>query len=138
NASTTIWTELGPNSVPNVQVLAGSPLAVSGRTIAIAVDPTNPNVVYVGAAQGGLYRSTNGGTTWTPLMDSAMSLAIGSIAIAPSQPDTVYVGTGEPEFSLDSFFGVGIYRITNASTANPTVTGPLNKNTSNADVFTGT
>src|SRR5947209_11539410 len=113
--SSTVWTELGPNPIPNGQVLTGSPLAVSGRTIAIAVHPTNPNIVYVGAAQGGLYRSTDGGTTWTPLMDNAQSLAIGAIAIAPSQPDTVYVGTVDPNFSLDSFFGVGVYRITDAT-----------------------
>ena len=84
------------------------------------------------------FRSTDGGTTWTPLLDNAMSLAIGAIAIAPSQPDTIYVGTGEPNFSADCFFGVGIYRITNASTASPVVSGPFNKNGANADVFTGT
>ena len=131
------WTEIGPNPIPNGQVVGGSQLPVSGRTVSIAVHPTNPNLVYAGAAQGGLYRSTDGGTTWTPLMDNAASLAIGAIAIAPSQPDTVYVGTGEHNFSLDSFFGVGVYRIDNASTASPTITGPLNKDGSNADIFTG-
>ena len=131
------WTEIGPNPIPNGQVVGGSQLPVSGRTVSIAVHPTNPNLVYVGAAQGGLYRSTDGGTTWTPMMDNAASLAIGAIAIAPSQPDTVYIGTGEHNFSLDSFFGVGVYRIDNASTASPTITGPLNKDGSNADIFTG-
>lgn len=119
------WTEIGPNPIPNGQVLSGTQLPVSGRTIAIAVHPTNPNIVYVGTAQGGLYRTTDGGTTWTPLLDNALSLAIGAVAIAPSQPDTIYVGTGEGNFSADSFFGVGIYRIDNASTGAPTVTGPL-------------
>ena len=135
---TAVWTELGPNPIPNGQVVTGPGLAVSGRTVAIAVHPTNPNIVYVGAAQGGLFRSTDGGATWTPLLDNAMSLAIGAIAIAPSQPDTIYVGTGEPNFSADCFFGVGIYRITNASTASPVVSGPFNKNGASADVFTGT
>ncbi len=131
------WTEIGPNPIPNGQVVGGLQLPVSGRTIAIAVHPTNPNIVYVGTAQGGLYRTTNGGTTWTPLMDNALSLAIGAVAIAPSQPETIYVGTGEPQFSGDSFFGVGVYRIDNASSANPTITGPLNKDATNADIFTG-
>jgi photosystem II stability/assembly factor-like uncharacterized protein len=131
------WTEIGPNPIPNGQVQSGLQLPVSGRTIAIAVHPTNPNIVYVGTAQGGLYRTTDGGTTWTPLMDNAMSLAIGAVAIAPSQPETVYVGTGEPNFSGDSFFGVGVYRIDNASSATPILTGPLNKDAANADVFTG-
>ncbi len=132
-----VWTEIGPNPIPNGQVVSGSSLAVSGRTIAIAVHPTNPNIVYVGTAQGGLYRTTDGGSTWTPLMDNALSLAIGAIAIAPSSPDIVYVGTGEPNFSQDSFFGVGVYRIDNASTASPTITGPLNDDPTNADIFTG-
>jgi hypothetical protein len=135
---TSAWTEIGPNPIPNGQVIAGPQLAVTGRTVAIAVHPTNPNIVYVGTAQGGLYRTTDGGARWTPLLDNAMSLAIGAIAIAPSQPDTVYVGTGEPNFSADCFFGVGIYRITNASTSSPVVSGPFNKDAASADVFTGT
>jgi hypothetical protein len=131
------WTELGPNPIPNGQVDNGPQTPVSGRTTAIAVHPSNPDIVYVGTAQGGLYRSINGGTTWTPMMDDALSLAIGAVAIAPSQPDTVYVGTGEPNFSADSFFGVGVYRIDNASTATPIITGPLNDDATDADIFTG-
>ncbi len=126
-----MWQPLGPSPIP-----VSATTSYSGRVSAIAVHPTNPNIVYVGTAQGGLYRSLNGGTTWTPLLDSALSLAIGSIAIAPSDPTTVFVGTGEAAFSADSFFGVGIYRITNADTT-PVVSGPLNKNAANADVFTG-
>ena len=125
NILTTAWTEIGPNPIPNAQVVVGPQTTGSGRTIAIAVHPTNPNLVYVGTAQGGLYRSTDGGAVWTPMMDNALSLAIGTIAIAPSQPDTIFVGTGEPNFSADSFFGVGIYRIDNASTASPIITGPI-------------
>ncbi len=124
------WTPIGPNPI-----VAGA-ARYSGRTIAIAVHPTNPDIVYVGTAQGGLYRSTNGGTTWTPLMDGAQSLAIGSIAIAPSNPEIVYVGTGEQSFSSDSFFGVGVYRINNASTT-ADISGPFNRDGSNADVMTG-
>ena len=69
-------------------------------------------------------------------MDSAQSLAIGSITISPTDPTTVFVGTGEATFSGGSFFGVGIYRITNADTS-PTLSGPLNRGTSGTDVFTG-
>jgi hypothetical protein len=126
------WVPLGPAPIPNGQF---GP--VSGRTISIAVHPTNPNIVYVGAAQGGLYRSTDGGANWTTLMDSALSLAIGAIAIAPSQPDTIYVGTGEVGFCGDCFFGVGVYRIDNASSGSPTITGPFNDDPTNADIFTG-
>ena len=124
------WNPIGPNPIPN------GTFPWSGRVIAIAVHPTNPNIVYVGAAQGGLYRSTDGGANWTPLMDGALSLAIGSISISPSNPETVYIGTGEHNFSADSFFGVGVYRIDNAST-NAVLSGPYNKAPNNADVFTG-
>lgn len=119
------WTELGPNPIPNAQVETLPVTTGSGRVTAIAVDPTNANIVYVGVAQGGLYRSTDGGTNWTRMLDNGLSLAIGAIAVAPSQPGTVYIGTGEPNFSQDSFFGVGLYRIDNASSASPTVTGPI-------------
>jgi len=125
NGFLSAWTELGPMPIPNGQVVSGSQLPVSGRTLAIAIDPANANNVFVGTAQGGLYRTTDGGTTWTPMLDNALSLAIGAVAIAPSQPTTVYVGTGEPNFALDSYFGVGIYRIDNAFSASPTITGPI-------------
>ncbi len=130
----TTWTEIGPSPIPNGQT-EGVSTAVSGRVTSIAIDPTDPNVVYVGAAQGGVYRTLNGGASWTAIFDSAQSLSIGAIAIAPSDPTTVYVGTGESNSSCDSFFGVGIYRITNAKTS-PTLNGPFNSNGS-SDVFTG-
>jgi hypothetical protein len=130
--SPTSWTFIGPAPIPNGQVDAPPAvfIPVSGRVTAIAVHPTNPNILYVGTAQGGLYRSLNGGATWTALLDTATpgatggSLAIGAVAIAPSQPSTVFVGTGEGNLSTDSFFGVGMYRITNADTA-PVVAGPF-------------
>jgi len=129
------WTPIGPAPIPNGQT-SGVSTPVSGRTIAIAVHPTNPDIVYVGTAQGGVYRTTDGGTNWTPIFDNAESLAVGAIAISPSQPETIYIGTGEPNFSQDSFFGVGVYRIDNASTA-ATVSGPFNKDAGSADVFSG-
>ena len=126
------WTEIGPAPLPNGQT-EGVQTPVSGRTVAIAVHPTNPNIAYVGAAQGGVYRTTDGGDTWKAIFDSAQSLAAGSIAIAPSATTTVYVGTGEPNGSCDSFFGVGLYKITNAEAATPTLTGPINP----GGIFTG-
>ena len=125
------WVPLGPAPIP-----ISASTSYSGRVSAIAVHPSNPNIVYVGTAQGGLYRSINGGATWISLLDSALSLSIGSVAIAPSDPTTVFVGTGEAALSSDSFFGVGIYRITNADTA-PVISGPLNQNSSGTDIFTG-
>ncbi|NNE65446.1 MAG: hypothetical protein HKN33_02685, partial [Pyrinomonadaceae bacterium] len=128
------WTPLGPAPIPNGQTSPTAP--VSGRVTAIAIHPTNANIVYVGAAQGGVYRSTDGGTNWTPIFDNAQSLAIGALALAPSSPDTLYVGTGEPNFSIDSYFGVGVYRIDNASTT-ATLNGPFNQDSVANDVFSG-
>lgn len=125
------WHSLGPAPIPISETTS-----YSGRVVALAVHPTNPMIVYAGAAQGGVYRSGNGGASWTPLLDDALTLSVGSIAIAPSDPSTVFIGTGETSFSSDSFFGVGIYRITNADTS-PVISGPLNKNAVGADVFTG-
>ncbi|MBI1797970.1 MAG: T9SS type A sorting domain-containing protein [Candidatus Eisenbacteria bacterium] len=118
------WTPIGPMPIPNGQTTTTS-TAVSGRITAIAVNPTDPNTVYVGAAQGGVYRSTDGGTTWTPIFDTAASLAIGALALAPSDPTILYVGTGEANLAGDSFFGVGLYRIDNANTT-PVLNGPFN------------
>lgn len=129
------WTPLGPAPIPNGQT-TGVSQAVSGRVTAIVVHPTNENIVYVGTAQGGVYRSLNGGTSWTPLMDTALSLAIGSIALDPLDPTTLFIGTGEGNLSADSFFGVGLYIIKNADTT-PQLLGPFNKDGSNNDIFTG-
>ncbi len=139
------WTFVGPAPIPNGQTDTRSD-PVSGRVSAIAVDPANANIVYVGAAQGGVYRTTDGGATWTPLMDNAASppsligtpLAIGAITIDPTNSSTILVGTGEGNLSADSFFGTGFYIITNANGASPTVSGPFNARTGDgADIFTG-
>lgn len=130
------WTPLGPAPIPNGQTV-GTVTPVSGRVIAIAIHPTNPDVVFVGTASGGLYRSLDGGDAWAPLMDSALSLSIGALALAPSDPDTLYVGTGEHNFSADSFFGVGVYRIENATSVTPSLLGPFNLDVGGADVLSG-
>ncbi|HEY7281104.1 MAG TPA: hypothetical protein VID47_05855 [Actinomycetota bacterium] len=117
------WTALGPDPIPNGQTNPTRP--VSGRVTAIAVDPADPNDVYVGTAQGGLYRSRDGGSTWTAMMDDAATLAIGSLAFAPSDPSVLYVGTGEGNLSGDSYAGVGLYRFDDANGASPTMHGPF-------------
>ncbi|HEV8267521.1 MAG TPA: hypothetical protein VGR00_04780, partial [Thermoanaerobaculia bacterium] len=134
-ANLSTWTPIGPAPIPNGQTTTIS-APVSGRVTAIAVHPTNPNIVYVGTAQAGVYRTTDGGATWTPLMDSALSLSIGSVTIDPTDPTNVLVGTGEGNLSLDSFFGVGLYIVKNADSASPLLTGPFNLSGASADVFT--
>ena len=135
--SSMTWTHIGPSPIPNGQTSAVS-MPVSGRTIAIAVHPTDPDTVYVGTAQGGLYKSTNGGTNWTPLFDFQLeSLAIGAITIDPTDSSIVYIGTGEPNLSADSFAGRGLYIIRNANSPSPSLTGPFRLNGAGSDIFTG-
>lgn len=146
NLTSPSWTALGPDPIPNGQTI-GTEVAVSGRVTAIAIDPTDAtgNTVYVGTAQGGVYRSLDGGNTWVALMDSAQSLAIGALTLDPTDNTVLFVGTGEGNLSLDSFFGVGLYIITGANVGMGTLNGPFNEPTSFPsanpdgfkDVFTG-
>src|SRR5213596_2602320 len=65
------------------------------RVIAVAGEPGESRVYYAGAASGGLFKSTDGGTHWEPLTDSLPFSSVGSIAIAPSDHNVLYIGTGE-------------------------------------------
>ncbi|MCC6650014.1 MAG: T9SS type A sorting domain-containing protein [Candidatus Eisenbacteria bacterium] len=116
------WVPLGPSPIPNGQTFPVVP--VSGRVTCIAIDPEHADTVYVGTAQGGVYRSFDGGANWTSLFDDAASLAIGAIALAPSDPSILFVGTGEPSSSCDSYFGVGLYRIDGVNST-PVLAGPF-------------
>lgn len=137
------WLARGPFPIPNGQT-EGRVDPVSGRVTAIAVHPTNSSIAYVGTAQGGLYRTLDGGTTWTQLMDNAPGgvigtpLAIGAVAIDPTNPANVVVGTGEGNLSIDSYFGCGLYIITNADGSSPIINGPYTQRQSDGvDIFTG-
>jgi hypothetical protein len=121
------WVPIGPFTIANGQQLnTNVDIAVSGRVTAVVVDPTNINNVYLGTAQGGVWKSTNGGTTWQSIFDSAQTQAIGALAVAPSDPSKLYVGTGEFNGCGDCFFGAGLYRIDSVNTGTPTLVGPIN------------
>jgi uncharacterized repeat protein (TIGR01451 family) len=106
----TAWSLIGPKptAYPPDWGILFSP--TSGRVSAMAADTTDTtgNTVYLGGAEGGIWKTTNGGTSWTPLTDAQSSLATGAIAIDPNNHLNVYVGTGEENFSLDSYFGGGL------------------------------
>jgi hypothetical protein len=105
----TTWTPLGPAPIASGQNCA---LTCSGRVNSIAIDPTNSNVIYAAGAQGGVWKTTDGGTSWVPLTDSECSLAMGSIAIDPLNTQIIYAGTGELNNSGDSYYGCGVLRST--------------------------
>ena len=86
------------------------PAAMSGRITAITTDPNNPNIIYAGAASGGVWRSKSGGTEWEPIFDKAPTQSIGSIAINPKNPDEIWVGTGEGNPRNSQNFGAGIFK----------------------------
>ena len=86
------------------------PTNIGGRCTALAVHPANPDIVYIGSAGGGVWRSDDAGQTWNSQWHDQPVLNIGSLAIDAKSPDTVYCGTGEANGSADSYTGVGIFR----------------------------
>jgi photosystem II stability/assembly factor-like uncharacterized protein len=96
-----VWRSIGPANM-------------GGRVDDIAVVDSNPSIIYIGFATGGLWKSTNNGTTWTSLFEKYPVSSIGDIAIAPSNPDVLYVGTGEPNNRQSSSFGAGVFKSTDA------------------------
>jgi len=88
------------------------PAVMGGRVDDIQGVDSDPMVVWVGFATGGLWRTTNGGRTWTSLFDEMPVSSIGDIGIAPSDPNVVYVGTGEPNNRQSSTIGYGVYKTT--------------------------
>ena len=86
------------------------PVGQGGRVDDIAVDPTNFFRYYVGFATGGLWRTTNNGTTFEPIFDEYETHSIGAIGIAPSNTEVIYIGTGESNNRQSSSFGAGVYK----------------------------
>ena len=85
-----------------------------GRTRAVAGVPQQPNVFYVGAVDGGVWKSTDYGRTWTAIFDQEPTQSVGAIAVAPSDPRIVYVASGEGLLRPDLSIGDGIYRSTDS------------------------
>ncbi|MDW7997630.1 MAG: hypothetical protein RMJ46_08160 [Bacteroidota bacterium] len=90
------------------------PFTVGGRIRTVVHHPTKEGWVYIGAAAGGIWRTTNGGQTWTPIFDDGNSLSFGALAIDPRNPDILYAATGEMSGNIDSYLGAGIFKSTDA------------------------
>ena len=88
------------------------PAMFAGRVADVAGVPGRPDILYAAAASSGLYKSTNGGTTFEPIFERGNTLSIGAIAVQPDNPDVVYVGTGEGAVRNSISFGDGIYKTT--------------------------
>ena len=100
------WAGFGPSPI-----LSGG-ARYAGRVTSIAVGLSTSRTIYAGAADGGVWRSVDGGANWTPLTDAECSLDMGSVALDPVAPSIVYAGTGEAAASYDSYFGCGVLRST--------------------------
>jgi photosystem II stability/assembly factor-like uncharacterized protein len=99
-----------PDKFKNLEFREIGPAVMGGRIDDFAVVESNPNTVYVGTASGGVWKTTNNGTTWEPIFDRESVSTIGDIAIAPSDPAVVWVGTGEPNNRQSSSWGDGAYK----------------------------
>ena len=88
------------------------PAMFAGRVADVAGVPGRPDILYVGAASSGLYKSTNGGTTFEPVFERGNTLSIGAIAVQADNPDVVYVGTGEGAVRNSISYGDGMYKTT--------------------------
>ena len=81
-----------------------------GRALAVAGSPGEPNTFYFGAAAGGVWKTTDAGANWTPILDSQPVSSIGAVAVAPSDPKVIYVGSGEGALRGNITWGNGVYR----------------------------
>ena len=90
------------------------PATMGGRIDDFAVVENNPDIIYVGTASGGVFKTRNGGMTWEPLFDDQPTSSIGAITVAPSDPSIVWVGTGENNNRQSSSWGNGVYKSTDA------------------------
>jgi hypothetical protein len=90
------WESLGPAPVRNVTMQGGGDMTYSGRALAVALDPRDSRTILLGAAQGGIWRSEDGGAHFVAVADGMPSLAIKVIRFAPSNPDVVYQGRVSP------------------------------------------
>ena len=99
-----------PDTFSGLKFRLIGPAVASGRVMSIAVNPRDKFEYYVGVASGGVWKTVNDGTTWTPVFDKEGSYSIGWITLDPNDPAVVWVGTGESNSQRSVSYGDGIYR----------------------------
>jgi len=90
------------------------PASMAGRIDDIEAVESNPYIIYVGFATGGIWKTVNNGTTWEPIFDTYPTVSVGDIAIFQANPNIIWVGTGEANNRQSSSYGAGIYKSTDA------------------------
>ncbi|MCC6476365.1 glycosyl hydrolase [bacterium] len=90
------------------------PTNIGGRITDIVADPANDQIIYVAAASGGIFKTTDGGMTWNAIFDGAPTLSVGALAMDPQNSNILYAGTGEANSAGFSYFGSGVYKSANA------------------------
>ena len=93
------------------------PALMAGRIADIVIDPSDPSTWYVGVGSGGVWKTINGGTTWTPVFDNEDTYSIGCITIDPNDRSTIWVGTGENVSGRHVGYGAGVYRSRDGGTS---------------------
>lgn len=91
------WNWMGPGNI-------------GGRTRAILIHPTEPDIMWLAAVAGGIWKSIDGGQSWAPLADFMANINVTALQGDPSQPDVIFAGTGEGHYNLDAFRGAGVFR----------------------------
>jgi len=113
NFSVTEAQSLDFDNLKNLAIRNVGPANMSGRITAIDVLSSNPKIMYVGAASGGVWKSENGGSAWRPIFDDQPTQNIGALAIQQNNPDVIWVGTGEGNPRNSMNLGMGIFKSTN-------------------------
>lgn len=102
--------DINPDLLAGMKARSIGPAGMSGRIASITAVDSNPDIVYVGAATGGVWKSVNGGTTWMPVFDDQPVAAIGAVSVFQPNPDIVWVGTGEGNVRNSASVGNGVYK----------------------------
>src|SRR5579885_3299769 len=97
-------------ALKNLKFRSIGPATMGGRTDDLAVVESDPRIIYVGTAAGGIFKTVNGGITWKAIFENQPNPSIGDLALAPSNPSILYVGTGEANNRQSSSWGDGVYK----------------------------